>query len=1511
MRNIFTKSHAFKHVAAFTLLSFFVVSAIPSQALAQGVLGLPQPGSMVLLSSSFHPALLRGIQIQPNNPLRFDFIVDTGETGLEGKAFEAEATKLIKYFLASLTIPEEQFWVNLSPYEKERIIADSLGETEMGRDLLAQDYVLKQLTATLVDPNSDLGKKFWERVYKKAYEMYGTTQIPANTFNKIWITPDEAVVYEEGNIAFVGERHLKVMLEEDYLSLQSNAKREDLGVSQIQDEEMKKLAAISSGVVRDVLVPEIEKEVNGGKLFANLRQIFNSMILATWYKKALKESLLGQVYVDKNKTKGVDVDDKTIKEQIYQQYLESFKKGVFNMIKVEKDAVSGKNIPRKYFSGGVACSNLIVKVIREKMSKLLTKGKKQFNNLFMSSDKKGKMLNVSAGVGTDAGLIDAAFEPIDAPSSEIDMQPVSPFNKSIFSLFDNFADRFIRPQGDVGWRALNMIEGFKGAFYKSEGWLESKDFKVKKSSRSVSVRWQGHYGHAEVSLDREGNIEEVTIKDEGVNELKMTIDRKNDQITLTYFIDERETPISQVYALTTFEPIDAPSSEIDIQPVSPFNKSIFSLFDNFYEQISRIGSEEETDRILDVIRKLKRTFYYKGKNLKLSAHKDHFNVRKTSHRSSVHWYRIAGDGDLEVDVRVQGTARIDRDGNITEVKVKDAGTTLFEIKVDKKEDRIAFTYFQYKISVGRKPITITYRLPIDATGDVGSATAGTIAGAPNEAGKQGVQSSGAVNKFQQGIQDEGDRLGALYGKALDSEDAAEAIDLLRQVLEGLGGLQQAIANVDEQTRKDNQEFIEIKKKNIKERQNDIAEALAGYESDAIVDIIAEAQAIGRQMEQQRDSLGLEEMLEGVKRVLARFTEAKKRLEGLLPAVKAMNAEGRIIFSSEGIEKMLVFLDYAISKTEQARDSIQENLANKTDAAKDVSTLLSGLFDGINGAAGPAAEDTTTGTPNEAPVMPTQPDGAVASVFEIPTDNGTYHAVIQDRGGKAVLVLQEDHPYDFSYYLVRMFDVLTKGMTEHPKVTVAEGFYGEIKMQITDPKESFRDFEKRYDREVESAINKLPEVIKDRINKAEEEDGSDGLVYDRFDIDQDGSKTIILKVSDFYKYPLSSAKTLCRLMLGEGQGPDRIIGEIEAYSSRDKEKFERLTQQWKEALRQVEEMIAAAGKAVASVLTADISSDWQTFDPGDTGTTDKGKVAGSAIVTLDQAKQKLKSQMFFIERINGAINGTPLDDEAILKKIEPVLAQIVDYQGLTDLLRKTIDTLNNIKADNEGKLKDLAKESGWGYVKGDVADSLKALNNLSKGVTVTVKEVLRSRQVVWEKFKKSPDILPSAIGPGNRSVTIGSDGFAEFSFDQSFIGGKKDGTRYDVATIAAEVLIELLTKKSDEVIDGTRVKRSFFQDENNEINISDFNPTQERYFRDIVGLRAEKRPIRPVGGIDLGATSSALQIKRDGNGMVLPLNQQSLEFQNIDGFTPFIINVTTFNPAAILSQIEGGGAATSG
>src|SRR5437016_3029781 len=164
-----------KKLISSALIFCFALSSLGPmpKAHAQAPLNLPQPGSMINLSLAYHPVLIRGLTVHKDNPFLFDFIVDAGQEKINGAPLKKEGEKLIKYFLASLAIPDKDVWVNLSPYEKTRMIPEALGQTEMGRDLLAQDYILKQITASLIYPEKQLGKIFWDKVYAKARQMYG------------------------------------------------------------------------------------------------------------------------------------------------------------------------------------------------------------------------------------------------------------------------------------------------------------------------------------------------------------------------------------------------------------------------------------------------------------------------------------------------------------------------------------------------------------------------------------------------------------------------------------------------------------------------------------------------------------------------------------------------------------------------------------------------------------------------------------------------------------------------------------------------------------------------------------------------------------------------------------------------------------------------------------------------------------------------------------------------------------------------------------------------------------------------------------------------------------------------------------------------------------------------------------------------------------------------------------------------------------------------------------------
>ncbi len=341
-----------KIVVVLFTICFFLTNVMPVRLWAQPMLALPQPGALVGLSAGFTPVILRGIEVDPISPFVFHFIVDAGDEKLSTQELQDEVQKIVRYFLAGLALPEDKLWVNLSPYEEDRIVDEVFGQTEMGRDLLAQDYILKQVTATLTHTEDKLGKIFWQRVYQKAYETFQTTNIPINTFNKVWIVPDQARVYVQDQKAVVIGSSMDILVDQDYLSMKNNLFHDPSMLEHEHRAQAEQTNALSSAVIKEVVLPELSKEINEGKNFAQLRQIYHSLILANWFKGHMRQAFLNQVYSDHNSVEGIAIDDPTSTGKIYQRYLEAFKQGVCNFMRVEYDLYVNKHIPRKYFSGG-------------------------------------------------------------------------------------------------------------------------------------------------------------------------------------------------------------------------------------------------------------------------------------------------------------------------------------------------------------------------------------------------------------------------------------------------------------------------------------------------------------------------------------------------------------------------------------------------------------------------------------------------------------------------------------------------------------------------------------------------------------------------------------------------------------------------------------------------------------------------------------------------------------------------------------------------------------------------------------------------------------------------------------------------------------------------------------------------------------------------------------------------------------------------------------------------------
>lgn len=319
-------------IVSFLLMLCVLGSGLSNSFAKEQASGLPLPTQMLSLTENFSYPLLKGVKFYPDDPYNLEFVFDSASKDIVTKE---DTKRLVEYFVAGLTMPEQDLWVNLSPYEKDRVIPDHLADTALGRDMLAQDYILKQLSSSLTYPESQEGKDYWQKILEKTANR---GQLPINSYNKIWIMTDKATIYDNGTEAFLAEASFKTMLEQDYKALQENRAIEDSA------------AALA---MKESLLPLIENEVNHGRHFTVLRQIQHSLLLAMWFKRKFVNTFYKDFF-NSAKSKGIDIDGRSEKEGIYEYYLEAFKEGVFDYERKERDIISDRLIKKHYFSGGIS-----------------------------------------------------------------------------------------------------------------------------------------------------------------------------------------------------------------------------------------------------------------------------------------------------------------------------------------------------------------------------------------------------------------------------------------------------------------------------------------------------------------------------------------------------------------------------------------------------------------------------------------------------------------------------------------------------------------------------------------------------------------------------------------------------------------------------------------------------------------------------------------------------------------------------------------------------------------------------------------------------------------------------------------------------------------------------------------------------------------------------------------------------------------------------------------------------
>ncbi|MGE5196912.1 MAG: SAM-dependent methyltransferase [Deltaproteobacteria bacterium] len=275
----------------------------------------------------------------------FRLLLDKGDSKeLKETALEESAKKLLEYFFVGIALPNESFWVNLRPDSEDNVIDDYLGKTDVGKILLEADLQLKKDTALFTSPQTPQGKAYWDRLYKKAGELFGHENVTIPTLVRPWIIPDEIIIRETTGNAYIYKATLKVMLEEDYLK--SSA------VYNFKDPRLKALNEYSSKLLKEIIIPRLIREINVSKRYAPLRQVYYSLILAQWFKARFtdKQEDYFRLIDSKNLT-GLISKTPWTKTTYFNDYQKSFNDGEYN-VKEPVYTPYGQSV-RSYFSGGL------------------------------------------------------------------------------------------------------------------------------------------------------------------------------------------------------------------------------------------------------------------------------------------------------------------------------------------------------------------------------------------------------------------------------------------------------------------------------------------------------------------------------------------------------------------------------------------------------------------------------------------------------------------------------------------------------------------------------------------------------------------------------------------------------------------------------------------------------------------------------------------------------------------------------------------------------------------------------------------------------------------------------------------------------------------------------------------------------------------------------------------------------------------------------------------------------
>lgn len=252
-------------------------------------------------------------------------------------------------FMTGLAVPDDKFWVNLNPWGPDEIIDERLKQSEIGRIMLEADLQMKRDFSNYENPcANETGKTYWNFLDKKRKdlvqqcmkkfpgEIKDIYNVQFHVMTRHEIIPDKVYAYTNGTQIYIINATLTINSElntdtTDHWSFsvrnQDNATL-SIGCLDELKKSVKEYGEYNSELEMSMIQPYIVADVNHGKKYEDLRNVYVALALAQWYKSRIDPSM--DIFRGSLNPSGIlESQNQWSPKEIWDQYVYSFYNGEY------------------------------------------------------------------------------------------------------------------------------------------------------------------------------------------------------------------------------------------------------------------------------------------------------------------------------------------------------------------------------------------------------------------------------------------------------------------------------------------------------------------------------------------------------------------------------------------------------------------------------------------------------------------------------------------------------------------------------------------------------------------------------------------------------------------------------------------------------------------------------------------------------------------------------------------------------------------------------------------------------------------------------------------------------------------------------------------------------------------------------------------------------------------------------------------------------------------------------